>query len=240
MKEFSVKRPVLFEMLLIIASFAAVVVFMLGFAVLGGSADVSTGLCRIIVAVLLMILFRHCFKDCRPFSGFVLALPALLFAVWNVAGNLIMGQAMIPSSEIGGAVIAGLAPAMFEEVLFRGIFIYNLKANGKSDRAALVISAVLFGALHLTEIIGGNVLGVLIQTGYATVIGLVFGAVYLRSRDIVTVILIHFLIDFCSRLFGAGASATTTTLIALAVLLVIETVYAFWITPKDDSAGKAE
>jgi membrane protease YdiL (CAAX protease family) len=53
-------------------------------------------------------------------------------------------------------LLLGLAPAVFEEVVFRGIFISNLKESGKSDMEALLIPALFFGIIHLTNIAGAD------------------------------------------------------------------------------------
>ena len=102
-----------------------------------------------------------------------------------------------------------------------------MKENGRSDPFALILSAVVFGLVHLTNIAGMTLINALIQTGYATVIGLVLGAVYLRSQDAFSVILLHFLIDFSNRFFTGGREAVAWMIAAFAVLLVMEARYAF-------------
>ena len=61
----------------------------------------------------------------------------------------------------------------------------------------------------------------------AAVIGLVLGAVYLRSHDMFSVFLLHFLIDFSNRFFTGSTGTTPVMIIAFVVVLLIEAVYAF-------------
>lgn len=71
-------------------------------------------------------------------------------------------------------------PAIFEELLFRGVIMQSLRRFG--DGFALLISAALFGLIH------GN----LIQGPNAMLLGLVIGYFVLRTGSLVTGIIIHF------------------------------------------------
>ena len=225
------KHPVLFEIVLIIAGFALALVFSLGGQMLGSTdSDLNISIGRIIAGLLLIVIFHRCFDWKKQFSGLLIALPALLFAVWNIANHFLSNGEYAPLSlEI---LILGLAPAIFEEVIFRGIFIHNLKANGKSDMTALIISALVFGAIHLTNAVGGDIPQTLVQTGYAIVVGLVFGAIYIRSEDLITVIIMHAAIDITNRVFMGSTNTSTTVLILFVVLLAAEAAYAFMLTSK--------
>ena len=76
-----------------------------------------------------------------------------------------------------------LAP-IFEELVFRKLLMDRLLVLG--DKMAILLSALAFGAFH------GN----LYQFFYATFVGLVFGYVYARTRDIKYSIILHALINF--------------------------------------------
>ena len=63
-------------------------------------------------------------------------------------------------------------------------------------------------------------------SGYA----LVFGAMYLASDDIATVILVHAAIDIASRIFASHPTTTSTpAILVFVVLLAAEAAYAFWL-----------
>lgn len=97
-------------------------------------------------------------------------------------------------------VLCGLRPGITEEflcrVLLMGIIMHL--TLGKKHRLALAvgISSCIFGVLHLINILNGApVVITLYQVFYASAIGLLFGAVYARTRNILATMLFHSLID---------------------------------------------
>lgn len=230
MKKLAVKSPVIFEIILIAAAFALALVIGLACQLLGIDNELGMAIGRILAGIILLIVFRSCLKDGKPFSGLLVMLPALVFALWNVFNHFVTGGDLNPlTTEI---LLLGLAPAVFEEVVFRGIFIHNLRESGKSDMAALLIPALIFGVVHLTNAVNGDIAQALVQTGYAVVVGLVFGAIYIRTGDLFSVILAHAVTDITSRVFAATINTSTTVLIAFMVMLALEAVYAFWLVGK--------
>ena len=231
MKEFAAKRPIIFEIMLIVVAFALAFVLSAACQILGSAnSDFNISVARILVALLLIAIFHSCFDWKRQFSGALIALPALLFVAWNIANHYLSHGAFAAlSAEI---VILGIAPALFEEVLFRGIFIHNLKASGKSDMFALLVSAAIFGLIHLTNAMNGDLLNALVQTGYSTVVGLVFGAVYIKSGDLASLIVIHAAIDITNRVFMGATSSPTIAVAIFIALLVVEIAYALLIVSR--------
>lgn len=225
MKKLAAKSPIIFEILLIIAAFVLALVFGIPCQLIGIENELGIAIGRILAGIVLLMIFRSCLKDGKQFSGFLVMLPALLFALWNVVNHFITKGDFNPlTAEI---LILGLAPSIFEEVVFRGIFIHNLKASGKSDMAALLIPALIFGLIHLTNAVNGNIAQALVQTGYAVVVGLVFGAIYIRTGDLVSVVIAHAAMDITNHVFGSANGLSTPVLIAFLALLAVEAVYAF-------------
>lgn len=238
MKKFAKKSPVIFEILLIIAAFVLALIFGLPCQMVGIDNEMGMAIGRILAGLLLLIIFRSCIKGKKQFSGLLLMLPALLFALWNVFNHFATKGEFNPlTAEI---LILGFAPAIFEEVVFRGIFIHNLKASGKSDMAALLIPAVFFGLIHLTNAVNGDVLQALIQTGYAVVVGLVFGAIYILTGDLCSVILAHAAIDITNRMFMGASTTPVPVIAAFIVLLAAEAAYAFWLVARGKKAAGIE
>lgn len=236
MKKFAAKSPIIFEIVLIIAAFVLALGFGLASQIVGFENELAMAIGRILSGIVLLIIFRSCLKDGKQFSGFLIMLPALLFALWNVANHFITKGGFNPlTAEI---LILGFAPAIFEEVLFRGIFIHNLKASGKSDMAALLIPALIFGLIHLTNAVNGNIAQALVQTGYSVVVGLVFGAIYIRTGDLFSVMIAHAAIDITNHVFGAASTTPTTLIIAFLALLAVEAVYAFVLVLRGKAAGE--
>ena len=77
-------------------------------------------------------------------------------------------------------VSIAVIPAIVEEILFRGVILINLMPYGRG--VAILGSAILFGLMH------GNIL----QFLYTTMMGVVLGFIYVRTKSIWCGILIHF------------------------------------------------
>jgi hypothetical protein len=101
--------------------------------------------------------------------------------------------------------------AIFEEILFRGI-IFRITEEKLGSYIALIISALIFGALHLTNPNSSVSAGI----GLAIQAGLLLAAAYIYSRNLWFPIAIHFAWNFTqSAIFGASVSgnAMSKTLI---------------------------
>ena len=237
MYTFGEKHPVWFEIILVIAAFLAAALFTVAGNVFNVHPALSSSLGRVVIGAALMVIHKRAFQGGRPFANLPAVIPALLFAAWNLFYNLSSGMVFGGSVFFIEALITASAPAVFEEVLFRGILIYNLKQKGSSDLSCLFISAAFFAAMHLTNLVGLDVVSVALQMVYSFVVGMVFAAVYLRNHSILQVIVAHFLIDFTNSLFVEQASsASPLHLVLFGLLLAAEAIYAVWLT----RAGKME
>jgi len=101
--------------------------------------------------------------------------------------------------------------AVFEETLFRGI-IFRITEEKLGSYIALIISALIFGALHLTNPNSSLSAGI----GLVIQAGLLLAAAYIYSRNLWFPIAIHFAWNFTqSAIFGANVSgnAISKTLI---------------------------
>lgn len=117
----------------------------------------------------------------------------------------------------------------------RGI-VLNLFADRFSNTrrgvlAAIILSSVIFGAAHIPNVLSGVPLSsALIQALQATLLGVLFAAIYLRSGNLWICIIIHALVDFgglmASGIFGNGDM--TDMIGSLSVLNLVVTVPLFW------------
>lgn len=87
-------------------------------------------------------------------------------------------------------VIVICAPIM-EELLFRKSVIDRTAKYGEG--VSIVFSGLLFGLFH------GN----LIQFGYAFLLGVFFGFIYIKTKNIVYTILLHMIINFFGSFIGS-------------------------------------
>lgn len=92
--------------------------------------------------------------------------------------------------------------AIIEEVLLRGI-VFRITEQGLGSYIALIISAIIFGALHLANPNSSIVVAI----GLAIQAGLLLGAAYIYSRSLWLPIGLHFSWNFMqSAIFGANVS----------------------------------
>ena len=138
--------------------------------------------------------------------------------------------------ELPCAIVLGIAPGILEETLFRGILIGKLRESGKGMMTTLVVSSLMFGLMHIIN----NIDGVLSQVLYSVVAGMVFGAVYLVSRDIVSVVIFHSATDICQRLYKAADGETTVDMfLTFLAILAIEAVWAVWLVRRAEKKEKS-
>lgn len=208
----------------------------------GGRADLdfAGALARIAVGLLLAVLFHRSFSWGSSLTGIRWALPALIFVVWNVVYHFAIGSGAL-RPDLGIAVVLGLAPAIFEEVIFRGIVIGKLRESGKDPWYCVLGSALLFSCIHLTNAMGMDLPSLLVQVLYSFVIGLVFGAIYFKTDDIVSVILAHAAIDISNNVFAAHpATSGIPMMAAFLIVLGIGAFYGLWLmrgAAQDQAAG---
>ena len=146
------------------------------------------------------LIFKPEFKGCLKIKGmkwaFLVMLPVLAL---HWIGSFV-SIATLGAGSIFIAFLRALAPGIGEEVTFRGMGIANYMRTIKDENKIYVIfwlSSIVFGLAHLANVFaGGQVSSVLIQTAYATGIGMLFGAVYIRTGNLLPTMIAHFSLDF--------------------------------------------
>lgn len=85
-------------------------------------------------------------------------------------------------------------PGVVEEVIFRGYFLTGLLAYGVRKDKANVIQSIIFGLVH---IYGSKEISliVILSTSLQTFLGFIFGKIYLRTKSLTPIIILHALID---------------------------------------------
>lgn len=100
------------------------------------------------------------------------------------------------------AMTLAFTAAVFEEILLRGI-IFRITEESLGSYLALLISAILFGAMH----IGNPNATIITSAGIAIQAGLLLGVAYMYTRNLWFPIAIHFAWNFLqSGIFGAAVS----------------------------------
>ncbi len=231
MNRFSGKHPIVSVIIVFVISIllgGAVGAVLVG---LGFDRDVSGAIGRILIGIVFLAINYRKVRFGNSLKGFVIMLPALLLALYKIPYHFVSGGG-VPNPVTIPVILIGLAPAVFEEILFRGIFVYNLKKKYDSPVTIMLISALVFSLVHLTNIIGMDLMSLLIQLIMAFVAGVVFGAIYLKTEDLVSIIIAHFAIDVTSGIFYGGNSTPLYFIVILVVIWIFEIVYGFLLVRK--------
>lgn len=228
-------RPSFFERHPVWTSVLSIVVLVLAYGVSGavlmrrGIADISPVLVPNLVIGLGIVAYlairrrqRELFWQ-RP-QGFAkaawvygaLGVILLMTAVgsWISAG----GFQVDGPGRLGYYLLLALGVGLLEELLFRGILVRAWMRKG--ERFAVVVSSVLFGVVHLSQLMGG-------QTGVLTILQIVFAAVWgfamanlvVASRSVWFAVAFHALYDFVQLITTSPNAANTES--ALDVLSLV-------------------
>ncbi len=84
-----------------------------------------------------------------------------------------------------------ITAAVTEELLFRGYLLSRIKKIFNSNWIAVFVSALLFGLAHFAY-------GDINRMFFPFIIGLIFGAYYVKYRNIAVLIICHFIMDLYS------------------------------------------
>jgi membrane protease YdiL (CAAX protease family) len=132
----------------------------------------------------------------------------------------------VPANAVSGLRVSSvLMIAIYEEVLFRGGILYVLVRGWGTNRTgvmkAVVVSALLFGAIHAINAITGDPSEVVGQIAIAVFEGIWLAAIVLRWGSIWSVILIHGVTNWVlqTKALGYADYHGTANSYVLAVLL---------------------
>ncbi len=140
-------------------------------------------------------------------KGLLFGIPVLLFSLVQLSGILEATYDCTIVVNLFG-VAAGLiycaAIALWEEFLCRGIILTNmLKKWGNSKRGlakAVILSAFIFGGAHIITGVNGNWTNTGIQIVYASFMGLLFGAIYIKTKSLASTVVLHFILNLTAYL----------------------------------------
>lgn len=141
---------------------------------------------------------------------------------------LMLGLRIPDGTSIGGAVGMQAINAFGEELLFRGA-IFALLASLPIGRA-LLINALLFGAMHLLHgVMDGDWLAAIEQAGLTAIGGAIFFAIRAETGSLWAAILLHMVLNL-SVIFsnGEAARAAGTLDIAVTAERLIELALVGW------------
>lgn len=103
-------------------------------------------------------------------------------------------------------VICMVLVGITEELLCRGVMaellLRHYGATKEGVWKAVIISGVLFGLAHLSNLLGAEPVGVLVQCVVAGMMGMAFAAIYFRTGCIRVTVALHAFVDVCALITG--------------------------------------
>lgn len=235
LQEAKIRYPIVFVLVLFIVTLLAAGVFSAIINTFINNIDVSGSISRIIISVFIILLFYTKSNLKYSFRGFKFMLPLLLFGLYKIPLCFYTkGGVSDDVNDILVAVICGFAPAIYEEVLFRGILIDGLSKKRVSNLKTLFISASVFSLVHLTNIVGKDLIDVVFQVVFSFSCGLAFGGVYIKTKDICSVIAAHAITDIVGYMLTINKTDSYVVMILLLVLLILESLYGVWLAKRAD------
>lgn len=135
-------------------------------------------------------------------KGLLVGLYLVVISVYSIVFfNLTYeGERILQPWYLIAAFIACMAcVGITEEFVFRGVIAtLFLKKFGTEKRGvwkAVAVSGVLFGLAHVSNILEGSLVGVLVQVVIASMLGMLLAAIYFRTGCIWVTVFLHALID---------------------------------------------
>ena len=165
----------------------------------------------------------------------LISLPAFVIAVNNFPFHaVISGSARV--TEGAPLLLLLLLECMmvgfFEEMAFRGvIFLGILKKNPESKVWAFVsiaLSSVIFGLVHLVNLLESSPSAVFLQMGYSALIGAMCAVVLMKTANIWLCVVIHGLYNFAGAVIprmGEGVIWDTFTIVLTVVVSLAVVAY---------------
>lgn len=150
------------------------------------------------------------------FNGLLVGMYPLVFIGYNTFGSLLLGRPdtpLLPLPRILTFMLNMILVGVAEELVFRGIIAQTLLERYGTARAgvwkACLVSGVLFGAAHLSNLLGSAPFGVLMQCVFAASLGVMLAAIYFRTGNLWVTVFLHSAMDIAAMLIG-GLYGTTS------------------------------
>lgn len=125
--------------------------------------------------------------------------PLVVVALCSFAGGLEVSEPVFLLANL----FLTLGVGFTEEIYFRGIICNVWKS--KSIKSSVVISSVLFGVLHIMNVMGGaGIAETILQICFAFAYGVIMAVIFVDTSSIWPCILLHAFHDFCGFITADG------------------------------------
>ncbi len=222
---------------------AALALVVLSIPGLIGLSDAVSNLVSSVLAVLFMLAFtrwfapefKGVFKTSHLATGLAFVWLAFAFKFFGAYFVNLAGSGFYFKPTIAAFAMA-IAAGFYEETIFRGVTVPIGMRYFKSEKRVgilVLLSALVFGLMHIGNIANGASIQMGIAQGIATIFaGIFFIAAYLRTGNILIPIFMHGIYDYMcfttdpSLVNGIMANEIATSALMLAVL--VDVIAGIW------------
>lgn len=159
----------------------------------------------------------------------ILLLPLLNIAVLNLIAAIIRG---VPDkSLIFSNVVAYMLAAILEELFFRGYLIYLCVDSFKiSKERACVVSAFVFGIMHLTNLMNGaRLVETIVQVICAISAGWCFAVITCATESVWIAVALHLITNATSACISETSEVGMISVIILIMSLLLAVVNVYYV-----------
>ena len=150
------------------------------------------------------------------FNGLLVGMYPLALVGYSLYAKLMFGLPedgqMLPAFSIFCFFLNMTLVGVAEEFIFRGVIAQTLLEHFGTSRGgvwkACLLSGLLFGGAHLTNLLSSAPFGVLMQCIFAASLGTLYAAIYFRTGNLWVTVFLHAAMDITSMLVG-GLYGTT-------------------------------
>lgn len=220
---YSKKHPII--SIILIEVIFLLVVFIAGAIATIKQLSYNTPILISFIPTALFLLFYFSWKRKWTYYGFkranwILYLPLLIILIVLCLQGFSSHALETIIFYVGFAILIGFV----EESIYRGIMIKILLPLGILP--AILTSSILFSVTHMLNLLSGQSLGQTgLQLAYSFLIGIVLAQLFIKTGNILPLILFHSLHNLIQFLGSGGSSATLDT-----IVIIILGVTAIWLS----------
>lgn len=122
--------------------------------------------------------------------------------------------------------LVGMNEEIWMRSLILNIFLKKYGRSTKGIRTSSLLSAVVFGAIHIPNILFVEPITLIVQVVNAAAAGVLFGAIFVRTGNLWAVVLTHAMVDwislFVQKCFDGGSSVLSISMtISQATIIIL-------------------
>jgi membrane protease YdiL (CAAX protease family) len=171
-----------------------------------------------------------------PFwRSILISLPAFVIAVNNFPfSTVISGEARVTEGApmLLLLLVECIMVGFFEEMAFRGVIFLRILKKNPEDKLwqflSIVLSSVIFGLVHLVNLLESSPGAVFLQIGYSALIGAMCAVILLKTANIWLCVVIHGLYNFAGAVIprmGEGRVWDTFTVVLTVIVSLAVVTY---------------